>query len=149
MMKALAYLTIVCASICCLSTYAAEIQAIPKAFHGKWVGHIDKQLTPKQVARACRGDGGGWGTWEINFKRDGKTIMMFYPAGGDGTATIKSYKKFSATHLEGMQYVVSSSEGESYADHEYFGYALKKGKLHYTRRFDDGTLSVVVLDKCK
>ena len=47
MMKALAYLTIVCASICCLSTYAAEIQAIPKAFHGKWVGHIDKQLTPQ------------------------------------------------------------------------------------------------------
>lgn len=147
-MKALAYLSIIAISSFCLNVYAAEVKPIPKAFYGKWVSHIDKQLTPKQIASACRGYM-EWGTWSLTFRKDGKAIKLTYPAGGVATATITSYSKFSNLHIEGMQYTKGLSEGEPFTERESFNYALKNGKLYYTRHFDDGTTDTAVFYKCK
>lgn len=136
------------AAVLCSTSAFAEVKPIPKAFHGKWVSHIDKQLTPKQIAIACRGYM-EWGTWSLTFRKDGKAIKLTYPAGGVGTATITNYSKFSNLHIAGTQYTKGSSEGEPFTERESFNYALKNGKLYYTRHFDDGTTDTAVFYKCK
>ena len=142
-MRHLTYTIFVLSGLLLSVAASAETKPIPKAFHGTWVGHVDKKLTAKQVASVCRRSHGEWGTWLITI--NSKTIDFSYPAGGDGRATVSSYSKYSASNIQGVVKVKKDGEGETYIEEENVGFAVTGNKLKYS--YNNG--SVATFTKCR
>jgi hypothetical protein len=129
-MRHLTYTIFVLSGLLLSVAASAETKPIPKAFHGTWVGHVDKKLTAKQVASVCRRSHGEWGTWLITI--NSKTIDFSYPAGGGGRATVSSYSKYLASNIQGVLKVKKDVEGDTYTEEEKAGFAVTGNKLKYT-----------------
>lgn len=145
MIKILNYVLITSCVVLITNFTYANVKPIPKAFHGKWVGHVDKKLNHKDVALACRGQG-SWGTWVITL--NSKSIKFSYPAGGVGQSTFLQYHKYSSSSIQGIIKTKSWIEGDHAVENEKINFSLKQGKLHYTR-YMDGDIFLDILTKCK
>lgn len=140
-MKIMLYMMGFLSGILSINSALAEVKPIPKAFHGKWVSHVHKKLTNKEVAQACRGDG-EWGTWELTV--NSKLIKMRYPAGGGGVGKITSYSKYSASNIQGVMNTKGEVEGGEFDENAEFNYTVKGNKLY---SFEEGIAETFV--KCR